>query len=314
MTVSVGCALFNYESGGLRQDGYDFKPLQAALADSPRVPALIKLCEGKHYADRGGQGLLLAAKALSEEFRVPYVGLLGHMERGPMPPAIFYDPNVLTLLPPWYGNGSQNDFHDQRNIAHFLVNGTDIEFLAGVDHWEPLYGPVRELAARRWGRYGRKAKKRVIFSGDLNCTPSGPHFPQRDWKLAAEVDWTNATHKGRQKDGVWVADTAPMDYLIGEWVEVGRVGGAGFTLLAELAWQACADQPAERRPRLLTPDGRILPTVNTHVDAGGGLHIDAVLANDLMLDHFDPSTLEIHVPSPGVRHSDHRLITWELQF
>jgi hypothetical protein len=45
MTVSVGCAVFNYEGGGLQQDGrHDFTPLLAELAEGPRVPALIKMC------------------------------------------------------------------------------------------------------------------------------------------------------------------------------------------------------------------------------------------------------------------------------
>jgi len=315
MTVSVGCALFNFESGGLQPDGtYDFHPLQAALAHSPRVPALITLCEGKYYAERGNTGLLLAANAIADEFNMPYTAILGHMERGPMPPAIFYNPLVLTQMPPWYGHGSTGDFHDQRNIAHFRVNGTGVEFLAGIDHWEPLYGPSRELAARRWGRHGSKGKLPMILSGDFNCTPSGSHLPQRDWQLAAEKDWTNASHKGIEKDGLWIADTRAMDYLIGRWIDAGRVGGAGFTLLAELAWKQCAGQPVDSRPDLLSPDGRILATVNTHVDAGGGLHIDAALANKLMLTHFDPSTYQIHVPPSGRRYSDHRMVTWELQF
>src|SRR3982750_4474637 len=123
MTVSVGCILFNYESGGLKDGYYDFEPLKAELAGSPRVPALVKLCEGKYWAERGGQGLLLAAKAISDQFGVPYIGLLGYRERGPMPPAIFYNPLVLTHVPPWHGNGSHHDFHDQRNLAHFRVNG-----------------------------------------------------------------------------------------------------------------------------------------------------------------------------------------------
>src|SRR5439155_19383165 len=119
------CVLFNYKDGGLQSDGgYGFGPLVAALVDTPRRPDLIYFCEGKHYADRGQRGLLLAAKALSDHFGVPYVGLLGYMERAPLPPAIFFNPNVLTLLPPWHGHGRHHDYHDQRNIAHFAVPGT----------------------------------------------------------------------------------------------------------------------------------------------------------------------------------------------
>lgn len=92
-----------------------------------------------------------------------------------------------------------------------------------------------------------------------------------------------------------------MDYLIGRWCDGRRVGGAGLTLLAEQAWQAHAGQPAHLRPGLLAPDGRILATVNDNVDTGGGLHIDAVLANDLMLPYFDPDSFQIQVPAGGVR-------------
>lgn len=321
MTVSVGGVLFNYEHGGLQPDGrYDFAPLVTELAEGPRVPALIKICEGKYWAERGVSGLLLAARAISDQFGVPFIGLLGYLERGPMPPAIFYNPLVLTHVPPWYGHGSHHEFQDQRNIAHFRVNGVpgpdgdDLEIVAGVDHWEPLHGPTRELAARRWGRHGRRAKLPTVLSGDTNCTPSGLHFAQRDWKFAAEHDWVNASHKGHEHDGVWVPDTAPMDYLIGRWCDGRRVGGAGLTLLAEQAWKAHAGKPAHRRPGLLSPDGRILATVNDKVDSGGALHIDAVLANDLMLRYFDPDSLQIHVPAPGVRRSDHRMLTWEFQF
>jgi hypothetical protein len=320
MTVSVGCVLFNLEAGGWTDGHFDFEPLKAELAEGPRTPALVKICEGKYWAERGGKGLLLAAKPISDQFGVPYIGLLGYLERGPIPPAIFYNPLVLTHVPPWHGHGSHHEFQDQRNIAHFHVNGVpgpngdDLEIIAGVDHWEPLHGPTRELAARRWGRHGRNAKLPVVLSADANCTPSGPHFPQRDWDYAAERDWTNASHKGYQQDGTWAPDTAPMDYLIGRWHDGRRVGGAGLALLAERAWQAHVGQPAALRPGLLSSDGRILATVNDKVDAGGGLHIDAVLANDLMMPHFDPASLHIHVPPPGVRRSDHRMLTWELHF
>ncbi|MEV6349598.1 hypothetical protein [Actinoplanes sp. NPDC051851] len=321
MTVTVGCALFNYEAGGLRpENGYDFKPLQNAMAVSPRVPDLIQFCEGKHYARDGGKGLLLAAKALSDQFGVPYVGLLGYNERGPMPPVIFYNALKVLHLPPWHGHGSVNAFADQRNIGHFLVRGAqasgggDLRIIVGVEHWEPLYSPIREFAARRWGRYGTQCTIPALLSGDLNCTPSGDHFAQRDWAYAAENDWFGATHKGHEVDGIWAPNTAPLDYLVGSWRDGDRHGGAGFTLLAEAAWRACREQPVEARPDLLGPDGRILPTVNTGVDAGGGLHIDIALANDPMLRYFDPASFQIHVPPVGVRNSDHRLLTWEMAF
>jgi hypothetical protein len=73
MTVSVGGLLFNYEAGGLQPDGcHDFTPLVAELAEGPRVPALIKIYEGKYWPERGGKGLLLAAKAISKHFEFQF--------------------------------------------------------------------------------------------------------------------------------------------------------------------------------------------------------------------------------------------------
>lgn len=337
-SVSVRCVLYNYEDGGFRDGRYDFGPLQDALAETPDRPDLLFYCEGKHFAANGYKGLLLAAKALSDRFSQPYIPLLGHMERGPMPPVLFYNPTLLTHLPPWYGHGSntEHDFGDQRNIARFAVRGTggpdraETEFLAGVDHWEPLYGPARQLAARRWGRYGRDAKLPAVLAGDTNCSPSGPHWAQRNWDLAAELDWPNAVHKGRQDEyGTWHAATEPMDDLIGLWVpEPGassrdaagvmpgrRVGGAGFTSLAELAWLASRAEPDLPRPGLLDPYGQILPTVHPGVDAGGGLHIDNAIVNELMLPYVDVDSYQIHTEAPGVpRRSDHCAVSWRLRF
>jgi hypothetical protein len=148
---------------------------------------------------------------------------------------------------------------------------------------------------------------------NTNYPPSGPHFAQRDWQFAAENDWAGASHKGREQDGVWVADTAAMDYLTGEWRDGRRVGGAGFTLLAEDAWQTHAGHPARLRPGLLSP-GRPHPGHRQRRRGRrGGLHIDAVLANNLMLRYFDTDSLQIHVPPPGVRRSDHRMLTWRFR-
>ena len=57
-----------------------------------------------------------------------------------------------------------------------------------------------------------------------------------------------------------------------------------------------------------------LATVNDKVDAGGGLHIDVAVVNDRMLPYFDPDSFQIHVPAPGVRRSDHRMLTWKFEF
>ncbi len=316
--ASIGCILFNYEHGGLQTDGhYEFEPLQRTLADCPRRGDLVFLCEAKSYGDKGKTGLLLAAKAISEVFDAPYVGLLGWLDRGPIPPAIFYNPQALTHLPPWYGAGSYDAYADQRNVAHFAVRAAnDTDFLAGVDHWEPLSGSGRLRSAQRWGRYGYKQPKPVIFAADCNATASGPHLPQRDWQQAATHDWVNCSHKGREVNGVWEPDTDAMDHLLGRWdtTQCRRIGGAGFTAIAELAWEAGMQVSGVPRLGLDAGNGIIVPTVNDQVDIGGGLHIDWALVNEPMLRHVVPSTYQVHLPGPDGPASDHRMVTWELAF
>src|SRR6266511_2492039 len=91
-------ALFNYESGGLQPGGgYAFDAVQRVLAQVDAAPALVLFGEAKHYRGRAGEAKYGAAEALSDQLGVRYVVELGSMARGPMPPAIFYDPNVLVL-------------------------------------------------------------------------------------------------------------------------------------------------------------------------------------------------------------------------
>jgi hypothetical protein len=84
-------ALFNYESGGFNKTSrqHEFGKLSAAFAHLTTAPAAIVQCEGRSYADLGGEGLHGAAAALSETLGTRYVGLLGHLDRGPITPAVF---------------------------------------------------------------------------------------------------------------------------------------------------------------------------------------------------------------------------------
>jgi hypothetical protein len=54
-------------------------------------------------------------------------------------------------------------------------------------------------------------------------------------------------------------------------------------------------------------------TVNTGVDAGGGLLIDWLLVNDKMWPYVDPSSYRVHLPDRAAT-SDHRLVTAALDF
>ncbi|MFY1671262.1 hypothetical protein ACN27G_15005 [Plantactinospora sp. WMMB334] len=265
MRISV--ALFNYENGGRAADGtYNFTKLQAAFADVNEPPSLIFFCEAKNYRDQAGEAKYAAAEALSDELGVPYSVELGSMHRGPLPPAIFYNPNVLVLRC-WWNQDDPGAYEDQRNVARFAVRESGriaeerTEFLAFVNHWEPLSGDVRLEEARRLSRYGDRQPLPVIGGGDLNATASGDHLPQRDWMAAG---FSHRSHKGiLGPDGKWGPDTRAMDYLLGTWntETQTRQDGCGLYAIAEMAWQRNPNRP-------------ILPTVNAGVDAGGGLLID----------------------------------------
>jgi len=299
----IDIALYNYESGGAKPSGgYDFRPLQRAFAQAEVIPALILFCEAKNYRDRAGEAKYAAAEALSDELGVPYSVELGSMKRGPMPPAIFYNPDVL-ILRRWWNQDDPGVYDDQRNVARFAIRDsgpvaeTRTEFLAFVHHFEPLSGDVRLEEARRVSRYGDAQPLPAVGGGDLNGTGSGDHLPQRDWMAAP---FSRRSHKGMiRPDGTWGPDTRAIDYLIGRWDEGSqeRRDGCGFYAVAEMAWR-------------LDPSRPILPTVNENVDAGGGLLIDWILVNEAMHKHVIPDSYQVHIsderyPPP----SDHRLVT-----
>ncbi len=296
----IPIAVYNYEHGGLQpQGGYDLQPLQHAFAGMDEAPALILFCEAKRYRDNGNEGLHAAAEALSDELGVPYVGVLGSLRRGPIPPAMFYNPTVLTLRN-WSNPDDPGGFDDQRNLARFAVNdsgpvcATRTEFLAFVCHFDFRSGIVRHQEAELLDRYG-KEQLPVIGGGDMNATASGDHLPQRDWMAA---DYRSRSQKGIPTNGTWGPDTAAVDHLIGRWDpdQQRRVDGCGFHAVAELAWQANPRMP-------------LLPTVNDGIDAGGGLLIDWLLVNDAMLPHLIPDSYRVHVPEGPPYPSDHRLVT-----
>lgn len=193
-------------------------------------------------------------------------------------------------------------YEDQKNYAWFAIRGSGrvagdrTEFVAYVEHWEPLSGDVRLEAARRMSRASNLSLP-VICGGDLNATASGKHLPQRDW-MAAE--FRSRSRKGmRGPDGQWGPDTRAVDYLIGTWDEDAqeRRDGCGLHAVAEMAWRHDPGKP-------------IVPTVNEGVDAGGGLLIDWLVVNEAMKPHVLPDTYQVHVPDPMASPpSDHRLVT-----
>lgn len=298
----VEVALFNFRGGGRRPDrSYDFSALQDAFRAVETPPALILLCEARGYRDQAGAAKYAAAEALSDQLGVPYVAEIGSVPRGPLPPAIFYNPDILVLRS-WWQPDDPGVFDDQRNVARFAVRDSATiseprtEFLTFVHHFEPLSGDARMLEARRLARYGHHQRLPVIGGGDLNATASGEYLPQRDWTA---VPVSQRPHKGiLDPDGNWAADTRAVDYLIGVWDHETRQrrDGCGFQAIADMHWLATKEPVA--------------PTVNPGVDAGGGLLIDWLLVNDLMAPHVVAGSYRVHIPDPDrPPPSDHRLVT-----
>jgi len=298
----IGTALFNCQGGCLRSDGgYDFRRLQRAAADLDTAPALWLICEAKMWRANANVGLHGAAEALSDTLGVPYVGVLGTCPRGPIPPAIIYDPTVLVLRS-WWNPDDPYGYTDKINVARFAIRDTApdgnsrAEFLAWVDHWHPDSGTTRRQEAARLARYGRDTHLPVIGGGDLNANASGPHLPQRDWTLASHQ--RRSAEARRLPDGTWIADTDAVDHLIGSWDGDNRIAGCGYHAIAELAWQAGSATA-------------LLPTVNNNIDSGGAIIKDWLLANPAMAPHIDPYSYRVHIPScdPADWPSDHRLVT-----
>ena len=292
---------YNYQSGGHHNGTFDMRPLRQAFGALDVPPAVILFCEGKYYRRDQYRGLRLAEQALTEQFGAPYFGLLGSCQRGPIPPAIFYRQDLVSSLR-WPGDDPQDldVFDDQRNFGRFQVIATGAEFGAWVEHFHPRNGATRLDEARRIDRYGRDPLP-IIGGGDLNCTASGPHFPQRDWQAA---NHHIRTHKGRRVDdgtpeGRWVADTDALDHLIGRWAETGRQEGAGYHAVAELAWWA-------------DPGSVIKPSIIDKPGEGGPDLIDYLLVNEAMRPHVIASSYRVHVPSGPPFASDHHLVTVEI--
>jgi hypothetical protein len=95
-------ALFNIQGGCLRQGGgYDFRRLQVGASAVDQPPTVWLINEAKRWRENANVGLHGAAEALSDELGVPYVGVLGISRRGPIPPAIIYNPTALALRSWW---------------------------------------------------------------------------------------------------------------------------------------------------------------------------------------------------------------------
>jgi hypothetical protein len=296
MILEVG--LFNYESGGFDKTSrrHEFGKLGAAFAHLTSAPDVIVQCEGRSYANLGGEGLHGAAAALSATLGVRYVGLLGHLDRGPIAPAVFYNPHTLTVQS-WVGHGTQDVFDDWRNVGWFTVNTTGGRLGVIAQHWDSTCGDRRLFEAKQVGRFGAHPDP-VLLCGDLNTSASGPHLPQRDWP---EVDPKVRHHEGIDIGEDVIADTRALDYLIGTYDDISgeRHDDMGYRAVCERAH--ATGTPAELA---------YAPTVNRD-GHNGAIIKDWILANTLLAARYVPGTYHVHPPAddPEQRSSDHNLVT-----
>lgn len=305
LMTRIVVALFNVKGGCLLpHGGYDFSRLRRAAAGLDVPPALWLINEAKLWRAEANVGLHCAAEALSDQLGVPYVGVLGTCPRGPIPPAIVYDPTVLVLRS-WWNPDDPYGYADKLNVARFAVRDSApdgdsrAEFLAWVDHWHPDSATIRRQEAARLARYGRDTHLPVIGGGDLNESASGPHLPQRDWTTADYKRRSAEAHPHINGSG-WVAATEAVDHLIGRWdpERQSRADGCGFRAVAEIAWQAGRD-------------GALLPTVDNKAGEGGPIIKDWLVVNPAMAPFVDPHSYRVHLPDgdPAEWPSDHRLVT-----
>jgi hypothetical protein len=243
--------------------------------------------------------LLTAAGILSETLGRAYVGKLSSFDRGPIGPALFFDPTLMQPVE-WHDDNGYPDYLDKSDVARFRVVGTDHHVVIIVRHWPPLSPQQRKEEARLLGRYGDGFPDPVYILGDLNESASGPWWPHRDWTKAHYRE--RDAKAVRLPDGTWVDTTDAIDHLIGWWndddpQDQRRDDGCGFWAIPEVAH--ATGTPAAEAFRA---------TVNRGADAGGGQLIDHCLTNRPHL--YVRGSYRIHIPPQrhdGRWDSDHRL-------
>ncbi|WP_285685457.1 endonuclease/exonuclease/phosphatase family protein [Actinoplanes sp. NBRC 103695] len=302
----------NFQSGGARTSGkldYDFTRLhrlaaplvEPQLSPAASMPvAIFALCEAKGWAADANHGLLAASDVLSATLGRPYAAKMLPFDRGPIGPALFYDPTLVAPVA-WHGGGYP-DFDDKAGVIRFRTVHTDQHLVVIVRHWNPRSPQIRLEEARLLGSYGDGFPDPVFVMGDLNATATGSHWPRRDWTKAPYI--ARDAKAIRMPDGAWVDATDAIHHLIGEWEwdEFGKQGrrtdGCGFWAMPEVAYATG------------TPAGEaFMATVNRDIDAGGGQIIDHCLVTRPQL--YVPGTYRVHVPTEqhdGRWDSDHRLV------
>lgn len=289
-------ATINIQNGGTRNPQGIEHVITELFAPVEHAPGLIVVNEAKHWKRDAYQAGLGVAALLSDMYGPSYQIKVGHMGRAPAPPAIVWDPDLLTLTR-WDSPETAPDDADAWNRAIFRTPWWDDPVTVMPFHWHPWDRTDRMRAARILsGLLG--GQELVIAAGDANCQPSGPHYPTVDF---TRLPVHRRHHKAWQPDGAagpWVADTAPLDHLLGvaDPVTGERTGGIGWESAIEAAWRAQG-----------CPDTVFPATVNAGIDNGAELVIDQILLSERLADAVVPAETEILVP-PRPPVSDHRVV------
>ncbi|NKY96759.1 endonuclease/exonuclease/phosphatase family protein [Nocardiopsis alborubida] len=290
-------ATINIQDGGTRCPEGIEHVLTELFAPVKNPPGLIIVNEAKYWQRDSHRVGFKVTGLLTDMFGPRYQIRVGHMSRAPAPPAVIWDPALLALTQ-WDSPETAPDNADAWNRATFQTPWWEEPLVVMPIHWHPWDRADRMRAARVLsGLLG--GQKRVIAAGDANCQASGPWYPTPDFTRLPVHRRHHKAWQPQGPNGPWVADTAPLDHLLGvaDPVTGERTGGIGWESAIEAAWRLQG-----------RPAGTVFPpTVNDGVDNGAELTIDKILLSKLLADAVVPAETEILVPRRRPV-SDHRVV------
>ncbi|HET6288796.1 MAG TPA: hypothetical protein VFG15_18865 [Amycolatopsis sp.] len=315
-TVELDFTYLNFDHGGAEHDQsavYNMDRLVELLGADGRTPDAGVIGEANFWRFFGGRGTGLAEVALNSTFRDrSYVILPGSLPRewGEIPPALIYDANRVHKHT--WDSGHEPGFLERNRNRALLSprDSPDQEFFLFGFHGHPD-GDQRVHDVERFRPYGAWAMPPTVVLGDWFGHPSGPKFEPPTYSEHFDELGQYAPRMlfpdGIPVPGDFPFDTRALDFLCGRWRRGrrdwrrawlrrkpgGRVGGVGFSHMAELA----DDYTPTNFP---APNGR--PTTQ----------IDAAVLNPRAAAMLVPGSVHIHEPARQI--NSHKRISLTLAF
>ncbi|WP_410585403.1 hypothetical protein [Amycolatopsis sp. lyj-108] len=283
------------------------------LGADNRTPDAGIIGEGNFWRLFGGKGIGQAEYALNTAFRDrSYVIRPGCLPNkwGDLGPALLYDANLVHKHT--WDSGDEPGFLE-RNANRALLSprdSPDQKFYLFGFHGHPD-GDQRRHDVKPFRPYGAQAQLPTMVVGDFFGHPSGPKF-EPDTYAEHFDELCHYAPRMLFPDGIPVPgdhpfDTHALDYLCGRWRRGrrdwrrawltrkpgGRVGGVGFSHMAELA----DDYTPTNFP---APNGRP-PT-----------QIDAAVFNPRAAAMLVPGSVLIHEPAQQI--NSHKRISFRMAF